>query len=177
MTTASGYATVCSALKDMFSIHQQKLQSTMFPVPGNTHHMFFLYVHVLYQVPLSYCCIFLSQQGKWQVGILIKCSRMAVSNGQAGLTTITPCLTEWLQEVWLDAEDVQLLNEGEEVTLMDWGNAIVQTISKSADGKTITGMHRFCAWACIHMGLVLCVTAGSNCVSCLIRERHQHLCC
>ncbi|DBA68340.1 TPA: hypothetical protein ACH3X2_013650 [Trebouxia sp. C0005] len=43
------------------------------------------------------------------------------------------------KEVWLDAEDVQLLSEGEEVTLMDWGNAIVQTISKSADGTTITG--------------------------------------
>ena len=40
---------------------------------------------------------------------------------------------------------MQLLKEGEEVTLMDWGNAIVQTISKSADGKTITGMHLFSA--------------------------------
>ncbi len=48
-------------------------------------------------------------------------------------------------------EDVQLLKEGEEVTLMDWGNAIVQTISKSADGKTITGMCLFCALASIHM--------------------------
>ena len=45
---------------------------------------------------------------------------------------------------------MQLLKEGEEVTLMDWGNAIVQTISKSADGKTITGMHLFSASACIH---------------------------
>lgn len=47
---------------------------------------------------------------------------------------------------------MQLLNEGEEVTLMDWGNAIVQTISKSADGKAITGMHRFCAQAYTHLG-------------------------
>ena len=44
-----------------------------------------------------------------------------------------------VQEVWLDQEDVQLLREGEEVTLMDWGNAFVQTITKSQDGKTITG--------------------------------------
>lgn len=46
-----------------------------------------------------------------------------------------------VQEVWLDQEDVQLLKEGEEVTLMDWGNAFVQTISRSEDGKTITGRH------------------------------------
>ena len=44
-----------------------------------------------------------------------------------------------VQEVWLDQEDVQLLKEGEEVTLMDWGNAFVHTISKSEDGNTITG--------------------------------------
>lgn len=44
-----------------------------------------------------------------------------------------------VQEVWLDQEDVQLLKEGEEVTLMDWGNAVVQAISRSEDGKTITG--------------------------------------
>lgn len=44
-----------------------------------------------------------------------------------------------MQEVWLDQEDVQLLKEAEEVTLMDWGNAFVQTITKSLDGKTITG--------------------------------------
>ncbi|KAL3146233.1 hypothetical protein ABBQ32_002935 [Trebouxia sp. C0010 RCD-2024] len=43
------------------------------------------------------------------------------------------------KEVWLDQEDVQLLKEGEEVTLMDWGNAVVQAISRSEDGKTITG--------------------------------------
>ena len=50
-----------------------------------------------------------------------------------------PLLVALLQEVWLDEEDVQLVKEGEEVTLMDWGNAIVQTISRSPDGKTITG--------------------------------------
>lgn len=31
-----------------------------------------------------------------------------------------------LQDVWLDQEDAQVLKEGEEVTLMDWGNAVVQ---------------------------------------------------
>lgn len=50
-----------------------------------------------------------------------------------------PLLVLLLQEVWLDQEDVGLVKEGEEVTLMDWGNAIVQTISRSPDGKTITG--------------------------------------
>lgn len=30
------------------------------------------------------------------------------------------------QEVWLEQEDAQAISEGEEVTLMDWGNAIVQ---------------------------------------------------
>ena len=30
------------------------------------------------------------------------------------------------QEVWLDQEDALLLTEGEEVTLMDWGNAVIQ---------------------------------------------------
>ncbi len=96
------------------------------------------------------------------------------SKGLAGLNYCK--MPVWLQELWLDAEDVQLLKEGEEVTLMDWGNAIVQTISKSADGKTITGMHLFCASACIHMGFFFPMTAGSNCVSCLIRVWHQHLC-
>ena len=33
---------------------------------------------------------------------------------------------EPMQEVWLDQEDVQLLHEGEEFTLMDWGNAVVE---------------------------------------------------
>lgn len=60
-----------------------------------------------------------------------------------------------LQVVWLDQEDVQLLKEGEEVTLMDWGNAIVQTISKSPDGKTITGKAMFQTLV-LHHVLVYC---------------------
>lgn len=30
------------------------------------------------------------------------------------------------QEIWLDQADASLLKEGEEVTLMDWGNAIIE---------------------------------------------------
>lgn len=43
-----------------------------------------------------------------------------------------------VQDIWLDQEDVQLLKDGEEVTLMDWGNAFVERIHKSPDGS-ITG--------------------------------------
>lgn len=31
-----------------------------------------------------------------------------------------------LQRIWMDQEDAALLQEGEEVTLMEWGNAIVK---------------------------------------------------
>ena len=31
-----------------------------------------------------------------------------------------------LQVVWLEQEDARLISQGEEVTLMDWGNAIVE---------------------------------------------------
>ena len=34
-----------------------------------------------------------------------------------------------VQEIWLEQEDAQAISEGEEVTLMDWGNAIVQVPS------------------------------------------------
>ena len=30
------------------------------------------------------------------------------------------------QDIWLDQEDAALLKENEEVTLMEWGNAIVK---------------------------------------------------
>lgn len=43
-----------------------------------------------------------------------------------------------MQDIWLDQEDVQLLKEGEEVTLMDWGNAFVQHIHRGSGGA-ITG--------------------------------------
>ena len=31
-----------------------------------------------------------------------------------------------LQIVWLEQEDAKVISQGEEVTLMDWGNAIVE---------------------------------------------------
>ena len=31
-----------------------------------------------------------------------------------------------MQEVWLEQEDAAAVSEGEEVTLMDWGNAIIR---------------------------------------------------
>lgn len=59
-------------------------------------------------------------------------------------------------QVWLDQADGQVLTEGEEVTLMDWGNAII---------KVGPGMHRWnCRWAheaaalgvcCVVLALVL----------------------
>ena len=43
-------------------------------------------------------------------------------------------------EILLDKEDVITLEAGEEVTLMDWGNAIVQSFDKNANGD-ITLVH------------------------------------
>jgi len=40
-----------------------------------------------------------------------------------------------LNKVWLDQADAQQIKEGEEVTLMDWGNAIVKSIERGADGS------------------------------------------
>ena len=31
-----------------------------------------------------------------------------------------------MQEIWIDQEDAALLQDGEEVTLMDWGNAVIE---------------------------------------------------
>lgn len=40
---------------------------------------------------------------------------------------------------WLDLADAALLAEGEEVTLMDWGNAIIKSITRDAAGA-VTGL-------------------------------------
>ncbi|AAZ12017.1 glutamyl-tRNA synthetase, putative [Trypanosoma equiperdum] len=40
--------------------------------------------------------------------------------------------------IFLDAEDVALLKEGDEVTLMDWGNAFIRNIRTSGESGTIT---------------------------------------
>ena len=46
-----------------------------------------------------------------------------------------------VQDVWLEQEDAQLLHDGEEVTLMDWGNAIIEKVQRGTDGHTVTGEH------------------------------------
>ncbi|KAH7661658.1 Glutamyl/glutaminyl-tRNA synthetase protein [Dioscorea alata] len=38
--------------------------------------------------------------------------------------------TTYTRRIWLDYADASLISEGEEVTLMDWGNAIVKEIKK-----------------------------------------------
>lgn len=48
--------------------------------------------------------------------------------------------TTHTQDIWLDQEDAVLLAEGEEVTLMDWGNAVVESISKDGEGL-VSHMH------------------------------------
>ncbi len=42
--------------------------------------------------------------------------------------------------VWVERDDAVLIKEGEEVTLMRWGNAIVERIERNAAGA-ITAMH------------------------------------
>lgn len=47
--------------------------------------------------------------------------------------------TTYTKRIWLDHADAVSLSAGEEVTLMDWGNAIVKEIEKDQDGN-ITGL-------------------------------------
>jgi glutamyl-tRNA synthetase len=39
-------------------------------------------------------------------------------------------------KIYLENEDAKLIKEGEEVTLMDWGNAIVDKKTTDANGVT-----------------------------------------
>ncbi|KAF6254122.1 tRNA synthetases class I, catalytic domain-containing protein [Scenedesmus sp. NREL 46B-D3] len=55
-------------------------------------------------------------------------------NADAGSKTLLK-----LDRVWLDQADGQEVKEGEEVTLMDWGNAIIKSVSKAPDGQ-VTGL-------------------------------------
>ena len=41
--------------------------------------------------------------------------------------------------MWLDQADAQIISDGEEVTLMAWGNAIMKKVHKNADGL-VTGI-------------------------------------
>ena len=51
-------------------------------------------------------------------------------NASAGKKTVA-----FGPKMFLEEQDVLLLSEGEEVTLLDWGNAFVKTIEKDAAGK------------------------------------------
>lgn len=46
-------------------------------------------------------------------------------------------VTTYTKRIWLDLADAVSLSAGEEVTLMDWGNAIVKEIEKDQDGNII----------------------------------------
>ncbi|QCE07199.1 glutamate--tRNA ligase, cytoplasmic [Vigna unguiculata] len=47
--------------------------------------------------------------------------------------------TTYTKRIWIDHVDAESISAGEEVTLMDWGNAIVKEIEKDQDGN-ITGL-------------------------------------
>jgi hypothetical protein len=64
----------------------------------------------------------------------------------------------WLQ-VWLDQADGQVLTEGEEVTLMDWGNAIIKVGAETVAKSTWDRIHHV-PFLCLAVG-VDWVTAGS----------------
>ena len=55
------------------------------------------------------------------------------------LTSFRGEATTYTKRIWLDHADAVSLSAGEEVTLMDWGNAIVKEIEKDQDGN-ITGL-------------------------------------
>jgi hypothetical protein len=42
------------------------------------------------------------------------------------LLVVHVCMCVVVEHVWLDQADGQEVQEGEEVTLMDWGNAIIK---------------------------------------------------
>lgn len=50
--------------------------------------------------------------------------------------------TAYTRRIWLDQADAQSISVDEEVTLMDWGNAIVKGIDKDQDGNVtqLTGV-------------------------------------
>eukprot|EP00252_Welwitschia_mirabilis_P000333 TRINITY_DN10369_c0_g1_i1.p1 TRINITY_DN10369_c0_g1~~TRINITY_DN10369_c0_g1_i1.p1 ORF type:complete len:721 (-),score=128.64 TRINITY_DN10369_c0_g1_i1:353-2515(-) len=45
--------------------------------------------------------------------------------------------TTFTKRIWLDGADAAAISEGEEVTLMDWGNAIVENIEKDETGHIL----------------------------------------
>ncbi|KAJ1685513.1 hypothetical protein LUZ63_016903 [Rhynchospora breviuscula] len=45
--------------------------------------------------------------------------------------------TTFTNKIWLDYTDATTISQGEEVTLMDWGNAIVKEIKKDSNNKIV----------------------------------------
>lgn len=45
--------------------------------------------------------------------------------------------TTFTKQIWLEAVDALAVYEGEEVTLMDWGNAVVEAVRKDGNGNVI----------------------------------------
>lgn len=50
--------------------------------------------------------------------------------------------TTYTQRIWIDFADASAVSENEEVTLMDWGNAIIKEIKKDGEGNVtfLTGV-------------------------------------
>ncbi|OWM72358.1 glutamate--tRNA ligase, cytoplasmic [Punica granatum] len=50
--------------------------------------------------------------------------------------------TTYTKSIWIDYADAVCISAGEEITLMDWGNAIIKDIEKDQDGtiKQLTGV-------------------------------------
>eukprot|EP00771_Trimastix_marina_P003710 gnl/Trimastix_PCT/506.p2 GENE.gnl/Trimastix_PCT/506~~gnl/Trimastix_PCT/506.p2 ORF type:complete len:734 (-),score=291.67 gnl/Trimastix_PCT/506:135-2282(-) len=44
------------------------------------------------------------------------------------------------KELLMEQEDARVIAEGEEVTLMSWGNAVIDTITRSEDGTSVVSM-------------------------------------
>ncbi|CAI9101414.1 OLC1v1038729C2 [Oldenlandia corymbosa var. corymbosa] len=42
--------------------------------------------------------------------------------------------TTYMRRIWIEQEDAQLISANEEVTLMDWGNAVINQIEKDQEG-------------------------------------------
>ncbi|KAI5072108.1 hypothetical protein GOP47_0012214 [Adiantum capillus-veneris] len=45
--------------------------------------------------------------------------------------------TTFTKQIWLEAADAAAVAEGEEVTLMDWGNAVVETVERDGSGNVV----------------------------------------
>ena len=54
---------------------------------------------------------------------MLNCNQAVLHSGHPAV--VIP-RKNFLQEILLETQDAELLHEGEEVTLMDWGNAIIK---------------------------------------------------